>query len=184
MFDELLVGNILNGVDISRAAQAAGMSEEEAEREFFDIMRHVEDYVISSDMGYLSCRTLADAHQNKLAIYEYLRRIKHWDAFERPIVSVALTRNQAEYQRLMASGFATKEQIADIVRRFISRVSHYLQAADLPAYWRDPQGFVFGNVTKCMALVERHPSFTEPHVYKNVTPIPFNQDNVHQVIGN
>ena len=184
MYDEIFVANVLNGVEPSRAAEAAGMAPEDAETAFFDVMRHVEDYVISSDMGFVNCRTLADARNNRLEIMEYLRRIKHWDNFEKPIVTAVLTKNKAEYARLLAAGFASKEQIADLTRRFISRVAHYLQVEDLQAYWNDPQGFVFGNVNKCMALVDRHPSFNEPHVYKNVTPLPFHADNAQQVLGN
>ena len=184
MYDEIFVANILNGVELSRAAEVAGIAQEDAQTTFFEAMRRVEDYVISNDAGFVNCRNLADAQKNRLAIYEYLRRIKHWDEFERPIVSIVLTKNKEAYQRLIAEGFASKAQIADMARRFVSRVAHYLPATDLSAYWSDPQAFVFGNVKQCMDLVERHPSFNEPHVYKNVTPLVFNQDNFTQVIGN
>ena len=151
------------------AAQAAAIPIEDAARIFADAMRYVEDYVISSDLGFVACRNVGDAQKNRLAILDYIRRMQLWDEWERPIVQIAISKNKVAYQALISDGFATREEINDMVRRFISRIGHYVDKTEHRAYWSNPAQYVATNTAKVMRLIERHPSWTEPHVYKPIS---------------
>ena len=159
------------------AARAADIPIESAAGIFADAMRYVEDYVISSDLGFVHCRNVPDAQKNRLTILDYIKRMQLWDDWERPIVQIAISKNKVAYQALISDGFATREEINDMVRRFISRVGHYVDKTEHHAYWSNPAQYVANNTAKVMRMIERHPSWTEPHVYKPIS-IEHNSDAI------
>lgn len=151
------------------AARAAAIPIDDAPRLFADAMRYVEDYVVTSDLGFVACRNVPDAQKNRLTILDYINRINLWDEWERPIVQIAVSKNRLGYQALIRDGFATREEINDMVRRFISRIGHYVDKREHRAYWSNPARYVANNNKKVMLMIERHPSWTEPHVYKPIS---------------
>lgn len=170
--EALLIRNLLNGVEPVRAAQAAGLTEEEGLAAFSEAMKRVAEYRLVHCMPFFECGTLDQARAARLLVLEALEQIGHWDDVGRDLM-IALFKGQRPD--------VDRAELKAVLDGTLNALPHYLDRHEHAAYYRDRQAFIRAHRSRVIGLLERFVSFRTPLLYKNLEHVGVHPDNLAQV---
>ena len=170
--EALLVRNLLNGVEPSTAACAAGLSEEEGLAAFSEAMKRVAEFRLVHCLPFFECGTVPQARQARFMVLEALERIGRWDNEERDLM-IALFKGQRPDR--------VRAEIEKILAATLNALPFYMEKSELPAYRRDRQAFIRANRPRVIGLLERFVSFREPLLFKNIEHAGITPESAQQI---
>lgn len=170
--EELLILNLLNGVEPASAGLAAGMSGEEVLAAFSEAMKRVAEYRLVHCMPFFECGTLAQARQSRFMVMDAFKRILLWDAEGRDLM-IALFKGQKPDR--------ARAEIETTLASTLNALPFYLEKHEHAAYYRDRQAFIRERRSRVIGLLERFVSFRTPLLYKNIEHAGITPDTVSQI---
>ena len=170
--EALLIRNLLNRVPVVQAARASDMTEEDAAAAFAECMRRVAEYQLVHCVPFFPVGSVAEAQRHRLEVLEVLGEIQRWDDGDRELALAILAGHN-----VIAEG-ADRQHAERVVSRVLNALPHYLPAADIAEYRRDPKGYIRARRGQVRETVERFVSFRTPLLYRNIVHYTGGQDGL------
>lgn len=170
--EALLVRNILNGVPEEALAGALHLDAEDIRAVFAEAMRRVAEYVLVHCVPFFPCALPIEAQRNRVMVMDIIGRIERWDESERDIMLGLLKGERVD---------APRELIAEIMRRTLDALPHYLALAEVRIYMADRRAFIGAHRRRVIEAIEQFVSFRNPLLYKNIIHVTGDAD---VLIGN
>jgi hypothetical protein len=170
--EALLVQNLLNGVEPARAAQAAGLTEEEGLAAFSEAMKRVAEYRMVHCMPFFECGTPGQARAARIMVLDAMERIQRWDDEGRELM-IAVFKGQKPDR--------AEAEVKAILAGTLNALPYYLDWHEHRNYYRDRQAFIRAHRSRVIGLLERFISFRAPLLLKNVKHVGVSPDNAAQV---
>jgi hypothetical protein len=157
--ESLLVRNMLNGVPAETLAGVLDMDVADIRAAFAEAMRRVAEYVLVHCVPYFPCTLPIEAQRNRVMVIDIIGRIQRWDDYERDIMLNLLKGRNVD---------APRELIAQIMKRTLDAIPHYLTFAEQSWYTAGRRAFVAEHRQRVIEAVEQFVSFRNPLLYKNI----------------